>query len=108
MRAGQRTQADNICFHVQQAVEKYVKALLVQNRIGFPKTHSIRELIALLPASDVPNLEDAIQDRLTDYAVVVRYPGEEEQISLQEADESLRIARRVRTFFRKRLAEEGA
>ena len=29
-------------FHAQQAVEKYLKALLTQRQIEFPKTHVIR------------------------------------------------------------------
>lgn len=106
LKTGDSTLTGGICFHVQQAVEKYIKASLVRNRIGFPKTHSIRELLPLLPVEDVPDIAEAEQDRLTDYAVMVRYPGEEERIRLREAEEALRIARRVRRFFRKKLAGE--
>ena len=35
---------DVVCFHAQQCVEKYVKALLVFLATPFPKTHNIREL----------------------------------------------------------------
>ena len=31
-------------FHVQQAVEKYIKAFLVRYQIEFPKPHDIRRL----------------------------------------------------------------
>lgn len=34
-----------ICFHSQQAVEKYLKAFLIYNDIDFPKTHDLDYLI---------------------------------------------------------------
>ena len=40
---------DTVCFHAQQCVEKYLKALLVLEETDFPKTHDIRKIIALLP-----------------------------------------------------------
>ncbi|MDP3105709.1 MAG: HEPN domain-containing protein [Candidatus Methanoperedens sp.] len=39
--------SEGICFHCQQAVEKYLKAFLVKYQIEFPKTHSIMTLINL-------------------------------------------------------------
>ena len=36
---------DTVCFHAQQCVEKYIKALLLHHRINFPKSHDIGELI---------------------------------------------------------------
>ena len=40
---------DTVCFHAQQGGEKYLKALLVFQRIDFPKIHDLTELYALLP-----------------------------------------------------------
>jgi HEPN domain-containing protein len=40
---------DTICFHTQQCAEKYIKAFLVQESIGFPKTHDLRALMQLIP-----------------------------------------------------------
>ena len=37
-----------IAFHCQQAVEKYLKALLVRQQVEFPKTHDIRKLLGLV------------------------------------------------------------
>ena len=42
--------SDTVCFHAQQCVEKYLKALLVLDGIDFPKTHDIERLTALLGA----------------------------------------------------------
>lgn len=40
---------EQLCFHAQQAVEKSLKALLVQARVDFPNTHNLQRLIDLLP-----------------------------------------------------------
>jgi hypothetical protein len=46
---------DTVCFHAQQVVEKYLKALLVLKGIPFPKSHNIEDIIALLPPSSYRN-----------------------------------------------------
>ena len=33
---------DLVCFLAQQSVEKYLKALLCENSVPFPKTHDLR------------------------------------------------------------------
>jgi len=97
---------DTVCFHAQQCVEKYLKAMLVLESIPFPKTHNIEELIGLLPEDSRPKLADRDQDRLTEYATVTRYPGDYEPILLAEARRAVRIARRVRTQIRKLLPKQ--
>ena len=56
-------------------MEKYLKALLVWRCIRFPKTHSIGELVRLVPQDGRPQISPEEQERLTDYAAVARYPG---------------------------------
>jgi len=97
---------DAVCFHAQQCVEKYLKALLVALGTGFRKIHDIGELAALLPSRLRPSLDDQEQDRLTEYATVTRYPGNYEPISLSEARQAVAIARRVRREVRKVLEEK--
>jgi HEPN domain-containing protein len=107
LKMGADCPTDTVCFHAQQVVEKYLKALLVLRGISFPKIHNIEELVALLPAADRPKLSDAEQDRLTDYATVTRYPGDYEPIPLAEARRFVAIARRARMGVRKRLPKEA-
>lgn len=38
--------SSSICFHAQQAVEKYLKALLVFKGTDFPKTHDVDYLLS--------------------------------------------------------------
>jgi HEPN domain-containing protein len=96
---------DTVCFHAQQCVEKYLKALLVLNGIEFSRTHQISTLLAFVPAPIRPTLTQEEQDRLTEYAVTTRYPGDYDPISREEAQQAVRLARRVRNQVRGRLPE---
>lgn len=40
--------SDEICFHCQQAVEKFLKALLQEAAVAFYKTHNLEALGKLL------------------------------------------------------------
>jgi HEPN domain-containing protein len=104
LKLGAECPTDTVCFHAQQCVEKYIKALLVWRAIDFPKTHNLDSLIATLDVPDRPDLSPEEQARLTDYATVTRYPGDYEPIPLAEARRAVAIARRVRDQLRKRLS----
>ncbi len=91
---------DTVCFHAQQCVEKYLKALLVFEGKDISKTHHISELMRMLPATIRPDLSPREQELLTDYAVSTRYPGDYDAIPLTEAKRAVRIARRVRRHAR--------
>jgi HEPN domain-containing protein len=95
---------DTVSFHAQQCVEKYLKALLVFRAIPFPKTHNIRVLRALLPPKLRPKLGSTkAQDRLTQYATILRYPGSGPEVPLAEARKAVALARRVRKEVRRHL-----
>jgi HEPN domain-containing protein len=65
-----------VCFHSQQCAEKYLKALLVERGIYFPKTHNLVMLSGLLQENgcDVSAIDPEV-NRLTPYGIDVRYPG---------------------------------
>ncbi len=106
LKMGKRCPTDTVCFHAQQCVEKYLKAILVWNRVEFAKTHNISELMALIPAVARMPLESEEQDRLTEYATVMRYPGDYEAIPPSEARGAVSIARRIRKAARLLLPKE--
>jgi HEPN domain-containing protein len=97
---------DTVCFHAQQCVEKYLKAILVLEKIDFPKTHDLERLVALVPAGLRPELTLEEQARLTEYATVARYPGWEE-IPLASARRAVAAARRVRREVRRVLPRKA-
>ena len=86
-------------FHAQPGAEKYLKALLLSRGQVFPRTHDLAALSDLCQQNglsiQVP--QDALE-RLTAYAVQVRYPGEDP--TPDEAREALHIARAVRRWAR--------
>lgn len=90
---------ETVCFHCQQAVEKYLKAYLVFLGISFTKTHEIGELITKCESrdSEISVLKEKA-DKLTDYAVEVRYPEDEFEPTLEEAKESFDIAKKIKEF----------
>jgi HEPN domain-containing protein len=96
LKLGAECPTDTVCFHAQQCVEKYLKALLVFEGKDISKTHHISALMRMLPATIRPNLSPPEQELLTDYAVSTRYPGDYEAIPLAEARHAVQIARRVR------------
>ena len=100
LKLGKGCPTDTACFHAQQCVEKYLKALLASTGIAFPKTHEIGRLVSLLPEKVSLSLAPAQQEKFTEYATVSRYPGNYEPITLEEAREAVRIARRVRKEIR--------
>lgn len=100
---GEDCPVGTVCFHAQQCVEKYLKALMVLHGVDFPKIHSIPELLALVPAAVRPDLSAEEQERLTDYATICRYPGDLEPLTRDEAESAVKVARKVREAVRKHL-----
>jgi HEPN domain-containing protein len=101
LKLGAKGPLGAVGFHAQQAIEKYLKAVLVACGLVFPKTHDVAKLIALLPKDTRPSLSPELQERLTDYATALRYPGDAEPMSLGEARRALAAARRVRKEIRR-------
>jgi HEPN domain-containing protein len=82
-------------FHAQQCAEKYLKALLVSRRQAFPRTHDVVALHDLCRRHGLHIPVDPDQlERLSAYAVQVRYPGEEP--TPDEARDAVQIAQAVR------------
>jgi len=106
LKLGARGPTDTVCFHAQQCIEKYLKALLVLRAIDFPKTHDLEKLVSLLPATARAGLIAEEQAKLTEYATGTRYPGWGE-IPLVEARRAVAVARRVRGVIRRALPREA-
>ncbi|OGL62650.1 MAG: hypothetical protein A3J27_13465 [Candidatus Tectomicrobia bacterium RIFCSPLOWO2_12_FULL_69_37] len=106
LRSGAGLPADTVCFHAQQCVEKYLKALLALRGIAFPKTHNLRALMGLVPRNDQPQFSEDEQDVLTDYATGARYPGWGD-VPPREAREAVKLARRIRREIRRLFPKEA-
>jgi len=67
--------ASTICFHAQQAVEKFLKAFLVFHNIDFPKTLDLDYLLLECNKIDAKDF-DIDLGSLTDFGVNIRYPDD--------------------------------
>ena len=94
---------DTTCFHAQQAIEKYCKALIAHRGSEIPRIHNLVELhrVAkrLAPALDLDDIDFL---KLTTYAVQERYAADFWP-DREEAAEALAMADRVRIAILKAL-----
>ena len=100
-----RSPYELVCFHCQQCVEKYMKAILVENEIEFEKTHRLGRLLNLLNPI-LPELEfhrEAL-GQLSNYASETRYPGEF-LVSRKTASDALSLTRDLRSILQLSLPE---
>ena len=96
-----------ICFHSQQCVEKYLKALLVAHAVDFPKVHDLEAIMALIPGGAGLSLKVDDVLPLNRYATAGRYPGDWEMPTREEAAAALEMARKARDAVRKCLPKES-
>jgi HEPN domain-containing protein len=90
---------DSICFHCQQAAEKYLKAYLVFLDVEFEKKHNLGYLLDLINEKEHVSTEmyDMLE-KLDDYAVEIRYPEGSLEPTIEEAKESFEIAKQAKEF----------
>ena len=84
--------ASTICFHAQQAVEKYLKALLARKGVDFPRTHDVDFLLAECRKVTSGQLNQIDLKSLADFGVSVRYPDDFYVPDLSETTYYARIA----------------
>ena len=97
---------DAVCFHAQQAVEKYLKALLQEQGIPFSKVHDLTILGKLLfpPYPEWQVALDSLR-QLSLFAVELCYPGE--SALKQDAVQAVSIMREWCTRVREALGIAG-
>jgi HEPN domain-containing protein len=91
---------DTVCFHMQQCVEKYLKAFLVYHGKEITKTHNLALLLQQCIDID-PSFEKlkAIGAAiLTAYAVNSRYPDDFYIPTQPESQQAVNIAEDARIF----------
>ncbi len=99
----------DICFHSQQCVEKLLKAYLIFHGKEIRKTHDIAELIEICKEVN-PEFEELLKwdvDKLTKYAVEIRYPDDMYFPTFEEAEEARKLADKAKEFIIEKLKESG-
>lgn len=100
MRARKHPFYEGVCFHAQQCVEKLMKAVLIRRRVIPPRIHDLHRLGRLIKRA-IPDWywdKDELE-KLSDAAVIMRYPG------MAATREEARHAMRVCKAIRKKLLE---
>ena len=97
-----------LCFHAQQAAEKALKATLIDRRIDFPHTHDVQELLTALQEAGVHSASDSHEwNRLTRYAVLTRYPGLGDALTVQEYRAALQVAQEIVQWAKEQISGRG-
>lgn len=93
---------NSICFHVQQCIEKYLKAWLQEANIHTPRTHNLQELLNLIVRT-LPTWARWQPDfkRITTYAVDPRYPGDSR--TTEDTQHAMHVCTEVRQAVRTQL-----
>lgn len=90
---------DIVAFHCQQAVEKYVKALLVYHQVSFVKSHDLMYLLDALSGSI--EIDESRYRRafiLNNFAVQIRYPNSIVNLTANDLETAIQIADEFRLF----------
>ena len=90
---------ETVAFHCQQAVEKYIKGLLVYYDSNFKKTHDVVFLLELL--ADKTNISADLYSKalsMEGFGVEIRYPNHKIYLTHEELDNTIKIAQEFRTF----------
>jgi len=64
-----------VTFHSQQAIEKYFKAFLAENKIAIKKTHDLVELYSEIRKIKDMNLDENMLQDIKDLYIEARYPS---------------------------------
>lgn len=84
---------EDLCYQSQQAVEKALKGLLIYYGADPEFTHNIGLLLNELEKhTEIPE-HIKLATNVTKYAVITRYPGEYDEITKKDYEESIKIAR---------------
>ena len=92
----------SVCFHCQQAVEKFLKAFLIANGVEVKKTHNIEYLLSECADID-KDFVDIDPKELSDFGVDMRYPGD---MFVPDKDETLgykKLAFEIKDFVEEKI-----
>jgi len=95
---------DTVCFHAQQAIEKFLKGALIANGRNIGKTHDLVKLLTdvvdIVP--DLAPYEEQFEE-ISEYGVGSRYPDDFWEPTIEEAQQAFDIALKVEAIIKRRI-----
>lgn len=88
-----------LCFHAQQAVEKYLKGFLAYKDLHTRKIHDLEILV-----KDCEKIDDSFMEIkenikfLNQFYVETRYPGDYPEFSVDDAKKAFEAAVKIKNF----------
>lgn len=93
-----------ICFHLHQAVEKYLKAYIVANNLNFLKIHDLSQLLKICSDHDSSfNRITGQVNELNPYYIETRYPGITVSFDKVQTEQALEITEEIVSFIKAKL-----
>jgi len=94
------TYPDLICYHCQQAAEKFLKSLIIHHRLPLRKTHDLEELLDMLTSVEASIDRSFYHEalKIKNYAVGIRYPDPSGDPTETDVAEALLSAEFFRNF----------
>lgn len=102
VNSGIESFTSTICFHAQQAVEKYLKSFLIYHDVDFPRTHDVDFLLMECQRIDRDRFKFDFKS-LTEFGVSARYPDDFYVPGVKETQEYCEIAVQVKNRVEKLL-----
>lgn len=95
---------DMICYHCQQAIEKYLKAYLIFLDIKFKYLHDLIYLLDLIDQKDsFPSELETMASHIQNISIDIRYPGSEVKLEEFNVKEAIETAEKFREIILKKL-----
>jgi len=94
---------EDLCFQIQQAVEKGLKGLLIFYGVVPEKTHHLSVLLQELKKYTEINNEIIEVLKLNNFAIQTRYPGEYAEIGKEEYEQYIMIAEKCLAWINEKI-----
>ena len=100
--AADNVPTDTICFHAQQAIEKFLKGALIANGRNIAKTHDLVKLLTDV-VDVVPELSPYEEqfEEISEYGVGARYPDDFCEPTFKEAQQAFEMALTVEAIIKR-------
>lgn len=90
---------NSVCFHAQQAAEKYLKSFLAFQEKNIRKVHDLVAILTFCEEIDASfdSLREEV-DFLNKFYIETRYPGDYSDFTLKDAKEASEVVHKIKEF----------